>query len=242
MYNALKDILLELLRAPGEPPAPPAGTHASLQIFRASPNYLRYQIAILTVLMVVVGLVLFGLGIALLVNEPFYGAAACILMGFLWSIVSAGAYFGIRLEYDMRYYILTDRSLRIRKGVWSIIEQTLTFVNIQNIAVEQGPLERLFGISRLVVETAGGGGTVAGHQPGAVMQNFHRATLSGLENAAEIREQIILYLKKIPHSGGLGIPGEDIHLKRQGLGRDEIEVLRQILTETKSLRNALVEE
>ncbi len=242
MYEALKDILLELLRAPGEPPSPPAGTHASLQIFRASPNYLRYQFAILTVLMGAVGLVLFGLGIVLLVNEPFYGAVACVLLGFLWLIVSAGAYFGIRLEYDMRYYILTDRSLRIRKGVWSIVEQTLTFVNIQNIAVEQGPLERLFDISRLVVDTAGGGGTVASHQPGTVMQNYHRAVLSGLENAAEIREQIILYLKKIPQSGGLGIPGEDIHAKRQGLGQDEIEALRQILAETKALRNAVAEE
>ncbi|MBN2328468.1 MAG: PH domain-containing protein, partial [Candidatus Omnitrophica bacterium] len=158
MYDSIKEMLLELFCAPGGPPEPPAGSHASMQVFRASPHFLRYQVLMLSIVMLLAGMVLFVVGIVLSVQEPLIGVIATVLAGGIWCLVFLSAYFVIRLEYDMRYYVVSDRSLRIRKGVWSILEQTLTFVNIQNITVEQGPIERLFGISRLVVETAGGGG------------------------------------------------------------------------------------
>ena len=239
MYDSIKEVLLEIFRAPGHPPEAPAGTHDSQQTFRASPNFLRYQLMLLTVFMLVVGLALFVFGIVLSIHEPLYGVPACLLMGLLWALVFVSAHFIIRLEYDMRYYIITDRSMRIRKGVWSILEQTLTFVNVQNITVEQGPIERAFGISRLVVDTAGGGGVVADPNQGSTIRNYHRAVMSGLENAAEIRELIVAYLKKLPHSGGLGEPDDDSKKRKGGMSPAEIDALKEILSETKALRNAL---
>lgn len=229
---------MELFRAPNGPPDSPPGSHTSVQTFRASPNFLRYQLLLLTVAMAVLGLAIFGGGIVLLVQEPLVGAIALPLAGLLWAVLFVAAHFIIRLEYDMRYYIITDRSMRIRKGVWSILEQTLTFVNVQNISVEQGPLERVFGISRLVVDTAGGGGSAASQQQGAALQNYHQAVLSGLDNAAEIRDLIVAYLKKLPHADGLGTPDKSRHggMGERRYSAEEIETLREILAEAKSLR------
>ena len=39
-----------------------------------------------------------------------------------------------------------------------VLETTITFENIQNVTVQQGPLQRLFGIADVRVDTAGGGG------------------------------------------------------------------------------------
>ncbi|MGC9329018.1 MAG: PH domain-containing protein [Candidatus Hinthialibacter sp.] len=244
MYDSIKEMLLELFCAPGGPPEPPAGSHASMQVFRASPQYLRYQMLLLSIVMFLTGLALFVIGIVISLQEPLIGVMAILLAVIIWCMLFLGAYFVIRLEYDMRYYIVTDRSLRIRKGVWSILEQTLTFMNIQNITVEQGPIERLFGISRLVVETAGGGGAAANQQQGPALRNYHRAVMNGLENAAEIRELIITYLKKLPHAGGLGAPDEELRTrsKRGGFSKKEIEALREILEEAKALRASLAPE
>jgi hypothetical protein len=78
---------------------------------------------------------LLGLGL-FLVQMPFSLAAA-------------------RLNYEMRWYIVTDRSLRLREGIFGVREMTLTFANVQNIAIRQGPLQRALGLADVVVRTAG---------------------------------------------------------------------------------------
>ena len=71
------------------------------------------------------------------------------------------AYIAIHLRYDTMWYVMTDRSLRCRRGIWVIFEHTITFENVQNVHVRRGPVQYFFGISTVVVETAGaaeGGG------------------------------------------------------------------------------------
>ena len=68
----------------------------------------------------------------------------------------------LHLRFDTTWYVMTERSLRIRRGIWVIREMTITFENVQNVKVQQGPLQRFFGISSLVVETAGGGSAEPG--------------------------------------------------------------------------------
>ena len=46
----------------------------------------------------------------------------------------------------MLRYTLTDRALRLRRGVMRVEEVTLSYVNIQNVKFVQGPLQRYFGI------------------------------------------------------------------------------------------------
>ena len=44
LYEACKGLVLAVMKTPGEPPEAPAGSHASVQVFRASPRYLSYRL------------------------------------------------------------------------------------------------------------------------------------------------------------------------------------------------------
>ncbi|MBZ0258181.1 PH domain-containing protein, partial [bacterium] len=175
MYEGVKDLVLDLLSAPKEPPSPPSGPHTQQRTFRASLKFLNYRWLYLGLGAMFLGTIFFVITIVLIFNEPLIGLVAGFSLAALWAMIFLSAFFLIRLEYDMRYYIITDRSLRIRKGVLSILEQTLTFANIQNISIEQGPIERIFGVSRLVVETAGGGSIMTQQQ--VQVANYHQAVM-----------------------------------------------------------------
>jgi len=86
------------------------------------------------------------------------------------------AYAAIHLRYDTTWYVLTPRSIRIRRGIWAITETTITFENIQNITVQQGPLQRYYGIASLHIRTAGGGG---GHGQHSGSDTSHLGVIEG---------------------------------------------------------------
>lgn len=115
-------------------------------------------------------------------------------------------YLVLRLDYEQRWYLVTDRSLRLRSGVWSVRELTMSFANLQQITVSQGPLERLLGLADVCVQSAGGGGAVAGHQ-GAQMASLHQGVFHAVENAHEIRDLIVERLRRFRETG-LGDPDE----------------------------------
>lgn len=50
---------------------------------------------------------------------------------------------------------LTDRSLKIRKGIFFRVEKTIPLDKITDLAIHQGPLMRHMGLEGLRVETAG---------------------------------------------------------------------------------------
>ena len=208
MADSLRRWLLRFLRVPAEP-APPPGDPRVVQTFRASPAYLRYSLA------------LWALGQA--------GALVAILVGYLmlrFASVTIGSFvlnFGIfeqialaafvaqlpfsyaliRLNFELRWYILSDRSLRIRHGILTVREQTMTFANIQNISIRQNPLQRIFGIATVVVRAAGGGSS--GKQPG--QQDSHEAMFEGVDNAEQIRDVIRERIRR-HRDAGLGDPDE----------------------------------
>ncbi len=210
IFKRIKPRLLQLLRAPTEPPEPPIGSPESVQTFRAAPNFLTYQ------------LITWGLGFAAgLIGEIVFVVAEHTALEGSWQGVALGygifgitiliavvKYFLIRLDYDMRYYVVTDRSLRIREGALLIHEATFTYANVQNLKIHQGPLERLLGISNLVVETAGGaGGKSEGKRgPGAFPHmHGHQGVFRGIKNPADVRDQILALLKGY-RDAGLGDP------------------------------------
>src|SRR5688572_17949530 len=69
---------------------------------------------------------------------------------------------------------------------------TMTFANVQNITVSQVPLERLFGISDVKVDSAGGGSGSGSH--GCAGSNLHVATFRGDDIPEEIRDLMLLRL------------------------------------------------
>ena len=209
IFKRIKPPLLRLLRAPTEPPEPPIGSPESVQTFRAAPNFLTYQI-ITWGLGFAVGLIGEIVGIVKFTDEG--GSWMGVALGFavfgITLLLTIVKYFLIRLDYDMRYYIVTDRSLRIREGALLIHEATFTYANVQNLKIHQGPIERLLGISNLVVETAGGaGGKSEGKRgPGAFPHmHGHQGVFRGIKNPAEVRDQILALLKGY-RDAGLGDP------------------------------------
>ncbi|HKO93098.1 MAG TPA: PH domain-containing protein, partial [Polyangiaceae bacterium] len=143
-------------------------------------------------------------------------------------------YFLIRLDYDMRYYVLTDRSLRIRRGAWTIEESTFTFANVQNLTLHQGPLERLLGITHLEIDTAGGGVQKNAKDPGSSMQ--HQGRLDGIDpkTAVELRDRI-LHLVRSYRDAGLG-DTPALRSTRASLDGERCALLQSIVTELRQIR------
>ena len=52
-------------------------------------------------------------------------------------------------------YAMDEEELHVAHGLWTHIHTVVPLARIQHIDVSQGPVERLWGVSRLVVHTAG---------------------------------------------------------------------------------------
>jgi membrane protein YdbS with pleckstrin-like domain len=154
-----------------------------------------------------------------------------------------------RLDFEMRWYVVTDRSLRIRTGVWSIQEATMSFANLQQVEVSQGPLQRLLGLADVKVQSAGGSDNP--HRKG--QEDLHTGHFHGVENAHEIRDLIQARLRRFRESG-LGDPEEmrqaaQVAAAEQrvapgatspaGGHSDVLAAARELAAEAKALRVAL---
>jgi membrane protein YdbS with pleckstrin-like domain len=58
-------------------------------------------------------------------------------------------------HYRAWAYVMDEEDLRIRRGVWIETHTLVPLDRVQHIDVSQGPIERGFGVCRLVVHTAG---------------------------------------------------------------------------------------
>ncbi len=211
MYSTFRQACERLLRIPHDP-VPPPGDEASTRIFRAAPNYYRYLLFLWglrsAALLFVVG---FGLLMSIVVpvflqaKHGHPGALVLLLLpGFVVALVLVECLFRlavVRLEYEKRWYLVTDRSLRVREGVVTVREMTVNFANIQNISISQGPVQRVLGIADLRVETAGGGAASASHSRHQPMENLHTAWFRGVDNAGEVRELIQQRLRLLKDAG-----------------------------------------
>ncbi|HEX8877017.1 MAG TPA: PH domain-containing protein [Phycisphaerales bacterium] len=204
VYEGIWGVVSGLLLVPREPPLmPTVGERSGVEVLRLKPGeaYLRYRkfwfwIGLTAV---DVALVIFWLVIAW--RFPIAGVVIAIPMLVLIVLPDVVAYVAIQLRYDTTWYVITDRSMRLRSGVWTMHEMTLTFENVQNVEIRQGPVERHFGIATLQVETAGGGVSHTQHGPVSAGNNVGR--LVGLENAAEVREWVMQRVRA-SRSSGLG--------------------------------------
>ena len=106
---------------------------------------------------------------------------------FLLELIVSGVM--VQLDYRQRWYIITDRSLRIREGIKTVREMTISLANIQHIALRQGPLQRLVGIADVEVRTAGGGSDPHDHKSESA--SMHLGRLRGIADASAVRDLIV---------------------------------------------------
>jgi len=206
MYRGLWRVLGDLFLVPHDPPTLPVRPGEAIDSFQPGEGFLRYLKFWFWFLLVFFDLIFAAAyaGIAAtLCTKGLWWVSAILLPPTLFIIVVPDifAYIAIHLRYDTTWYVMTDRSLRIRRGIWAIHEVTITYENIQNIRVRSGPVQRYFGIADVMVETAGGGGAHAGK--GGQNTTGHQGVIEGVGNAIEIRDRIMAHLKQ-SQTAGLG--------------------------------------
>lgn len=240
-YRGVWGILTKYFCLPEGPPKLPTLEGESVEYLRPSLSYLNYQKLLFWIGLFIIDIILSILWAMFTFWWPLGG----LLTAPLWLIVIIApdivAYIAIHLRYDTTWYVLSDRSMRIRRGIWSIYETTITFENIQNVHISQGPLQRSFGFANLMVMTAGGGG--GGAHEGASM-GAHVGLLEGLDNAAELRTRI---LARSQTTAGLGDDHDEAHRSLtlgEGMGQStgfnvtHVQLLREIHESTSKLVNA----
>lgn len=212
MPARLKRLLLRLFKVE-EQPEPPPGSPESLRVFRASPRFYGYSVFKWGVGQTLALLGLIGSAIGLRFDEFIsdHAAGAALWFGFIAPLTPflivpfllqlVTSFFVLRLGYEMRWYMVNDRALRIRYGIYSVREQTMTILNIQNMAVKRGPLQRLFGIADLEIRTASGAGSDDDEE------SLSRGLLQGLDNAEELRNVLLASLQQ-SRDAGLGDPDD----------------------------------
>ena len=143
----------------------------------------------------------------------------------------------VRLDFELHWYIVTDRSLRIRTGLLRLQESTMSFANLQQVEVKQGPLQRLLGLADVHVQSAGGGGD---HAPGQIGDSLHTGIFHSVNNANEIRDLILERLRQF-RQAGLGDPDDHHHpaaapAPAEVATGDALAAAREVLAEARALR------
>lgn len=227
MYRGIWGVLVRWFRVPSKPPTLPDSTGAA-RAFQPSESFLRYLQTIFWVVMLLIDGAILLVWLSIAANSPRTAWILAVPFLILAIIPDIIAYIAIHLRYDTTWYVMSDRSVRIRRGIWTISEVTVTYDNVQNVAITQGPLQRWFGFSNLEIETAGGGGGGAKGKAGA-HPDAHSARIEGIENAQAIRD-LIMERVRLSRSAGLGddAPHRESSAQTGAWTPQSLDVLREI--------------
>lgn len=207
IYRGVWASVVALFRVPPEPPSLPTAGEAVRSI-RPAAGYLSYLKFFFWLALIPGDVIPVAGWLAISVASPIAGVVLILPLLFIVIAPDVISYVAIHLRYDTTWYVLTDRSLRIRRGIWVIHETTITFENVQNVEVRQGPVQRHFGIADVIVQTAGGGGRSKNEGKGA--SGAHIGILAGLDDAPSVRDLILDRVKR-SRTAGLGDEHHDHH-------------------------------
>lgn len=143
----------------------------------------------------------------------------------------------LRLAWEMRWYVVTDTALRIREGLLRTREQTLTIAKIQNMRTRQGPVQRLFGIADLEVQTAGGGGSGSSDSDKDGKSSARLGRFRGIENVDSLRDR----LRRLQgRQRGSGVDDREARPTSDGNRQAALApIVEQMLAEARGVRTAL---
>ena len=123
-----------------------------------------------------------ALAIAAIVAEtvifPEIGFPRGILAGIVLLLIVYLVLISPGRQYRAWSYAMDDEDLRLQRGVWIETHTIVPLDRVQHLDLAQGPIERAFGVSRLIVHTAG--------------TQFSRVVLPGLSrpDAERMRDEI----------------------------------------------------
>ncbi|HEX8170832.1 MAG TPA: PH domain-containing protein [Thermoanaerobaculia bacterium] len=234
-----RETVLRVMHVPPTPQPPPG---APPRLFRAAPNYLALRAFVwgLTQLFAIVGLTIAIVALANFDDNMPRLMAILFHVGEAFGIVAlvAQILFGwmiLRLDYELRWYMLSDRAIRIREGITTVREKTIALANIQNISIRQGPLQRLLKIADVEVKTAGGGGRSSAEERKQLgREPMHVAYFRGVDNAEEIRDALREGVQRERNSGLGDLDEHHAH----DAGGDVASAVAELLEESRKLRVA----
>ncbi|HYI11208.1 MAG TPA: PH domain-containing protein [Thermoanaerobaculia bacterium] len=238
---SVRDGLLRVLRVPPTPEPPPGSPP---RIFRAAPNFFKLRLLRwgMTQIAALAGLI-WAINFIRWIEDTrtpdfvvWLIQAGEVIGWILFALEFAGGWMLVRLDYELRWYMLSDRAVRIREGITTIREKTIALANIQNIAVRQGPLQRLLGIADVEVKTAGGGGSGSDmEKKSSGSEPMHVAYFRGVHNAEEIRDLLREGVRR-QKDAGLGDPDEIVTAPDD----DTERAVAELLTAARGLRQAVI--
>ncbi len=163
----------------------------------------------------------FGIIVAIAILACKIEFVVFVIYGSLLAICMLWIFLYIPAFYKTLQYRISDEGVHLNKGVFWKVKTTVPFSKITNIDITQGPLERIFGISTIHVQTAGASG----------QQNAKaELVMHGISDPAAVIET----LKK-----GMYLPDRVVEKPVNTSIQDEDSVLLAILHEIKGLREDL---
>ena len=132
--------------------------------------------------------------LALYFHVPYVAWALLIPALVIAIVPDIIAYIAIHLRFDTIWYALSDRGVHIRRGIIVITEHTISLANVQNVSICRGPIEQLFGIGTLVVETAGAS---AGEEEMNSLTAGNRVVMVGLGDVDETRKALMARVRGV---------------------------------------------
>jgi hypothetical protein len=127
-------------------------------------------------------------------------------------------------DQHLRWYVVTDRCLRVRGGILNVHEITTTFANIQEVRLSSGPLQKLLGLADVEVHSAGGGS-------GKGSSDSHVARFEGVDNAP----------KSATSFWSASANTEKDHSSPSAFSEGSHAAAQAVLAEAKALRAALAQ-
>lgn len=140
-----------------------------------------------------------------------------------WLIVMLLILLWIPAFYKSLEYIIDSDSVKAKAGVFWRKNVTIPYIKVTNLDVTQGPIERIFDIGTIHVQTAGAGG-----QQGAKAEQ----KLVGIRNLDGLKDTIMERIRDYTISA----PDQ---VKEKITQQEDAQIFERILKELKAIRQVL---
>ena len=172
--------------------------------------------------------VVFVIGTLFLIVTPFFAREIIILFGiflFVWLIIMILVAIWIPAAFKALEYMIDDDGVKMRGGVVWKKYVTVPYSKITNVDITRGPLQRLYNMGTIHVQTAGAGGKQG---------EKAELKLTGIRDLEKVRKVIIENIKGINYYGSGRVKKE--------LPSDEDTMSKDILNELKEIKGILREK
>jgi len=126
-----------------------------MEFTSVAPRYINYlRLHALIECVVVSALITAGWLATEWLSLTLYGIALIVIAG--WLLLDILVI--VKRQYHFLGYCFSRHEIQARNGAWWQIERAVPINRVQHSEVTQGPIERLFGLAKLTLYTAGGSG------------------------------------------------------------------------------------